>query len=66
MDFHTLLSEHHSEESNAGLLTATAEETLVSDSRAGLSPAQMVERRLAFVLQSGPPQSQARGSLHAS
>jgi hypothetical protein len=30
--------------------TATPEETLVRDHRAGLSPAQMVERKLLFLL----------------
>jgi hypothetical protein len=35
--------------------TVLAEETLVSDARAGLTPAQMVERRLHSLLQTTPP-----------
>ena len=67
MDFHTHSSKHLSEESDADLLTAADEETLVTDSRAGLSPAQMVDRRLASLLQGGPPAGQlpSRGSLRA-
>jgi hypothetical protein len=38
-----------------GLRLLAAEETLVTDARAGLTPAQMVERRLAILLQTTPP-----------
>ena len=34
---------------------AALEETLVADVRAGMTPAQMVESRLAFLLQTKPP-----------
>ena len=34
---------------------AFVEETLVTDVRASLTPAQMVERRLASLLQTAPP-----------
>jgi hypothetical protein len=39
----------------AGLSPSTApEETLVADSRAGMTPAQMVERKLAGLLKANP------------
>jgi hypothetical protein len=51
----------------ADLLAATppAEEALVSDARAGLTPAQMVERKLVTMLRSAPrsrSRSQATGT----
>jgi hypothetical protein len=40
---------------------AAAEEALVSDARAGLTPAEMVERKLASLLQGAPlPLSQRK------
>ena len=45
-----------------------AEETLVADSRAGLTPAEMVERKLASLLESVPlpvSQLQAAGTRRA-
>jgi hypothetical protein len=39
---------------NPAATAGTAEEALVTDSRAGLTPAQMVERKLVSLLQSTP------------
>jgi hypothetical protein len=35
-------------------LTETAEESLVADDRAGLTPAQLVERKLIYLLKANP------------
>jgi hypothetical protein len=37
-----------------GTAAETAEESLVADTRAGLTPAQMVERKLAALLEAKP------------
>lgn len=54
MDFRDLHPNRRFEETVPLLPTAESEETLVSDARAGLTPAQMVERKLATLLQSAP------------
>jgi hypothetical protein len=41
-------------EANSLAATPPAEEALVSDARAGLTPAQMVERKLVAMLRSAP------------
>ena len=55
MDYHHFSNQQVPEESALLLSDSPAEETLVTDARAGLTPAQMVERRLASLLQNGPP-----------
>jgi hypothetical protein len=68
MDYNNLSNRLLSEEGSLLVAAPTTEETLVTDSRAGLSPAQMVERRLASLLQNAPPpagRSQHRGSQRA-
>jgi hypothetical protein len=44
------------------VVAAAAQEDLVSDARAGLTPAQLVERKLVSMLRSGPlPVSRLQG-----
>jgi hypothetical protein len=48
---------------NPALAAAAAEEALVNDARAGLTPAQMVERKLFSMLRSAPvPVSRLQGA----
>jgi hypothetical protein len=39
---------------NLAVASAASEETLVADARSGVTPAQMVEKRLVFLLQGTP------------
>jgi hypothetical protein len=48
MDYHGIIQQ------KASAPPSVAEEILVTDARAGLTPAQMVERKLVSLLQSTP------------
>ena len=52
MESQTRFSRFTSQEASPPVLLS--EEALVTDARAGLTPAQMVERKLAALLQNGP------------
>lgn len=54
MDYRDLHSAPHFSEGDSPIPAAAAEETLVSDARATLTPSQMVEQKLACLLQSPP------------
>lgn len=54
MDYRDLNATPHFNEGIPPLPAVTAEETLVVDARAGLTPAQMVEQKLASLLQGTP------------
>jgi hypothetical protein len=54
MDYHQLTREFTLDKGLSLSPTLTDEETLVRDARDGLTPAQMVENKLAVLLQSAP------------
>jgi hypothetical protein len=57
MEHHDPRTAPHFNETVPPIPAIAAEETLVSDVRAGLTPSQMVEQKLATLLQSTPPLS---------
>jgi hypothetical protein len=62
MDRQGIISNLAPDRTNPVVVAAAAEEALVSDARAGLTPAQLVERKLVSMLPSEPlPVSRLQG-----